>query len=145
MCQQIIVAMAESTFSQLGTIEHIGDDAITVRIDCNSACSACHSKDVCLSTDKAVKHITIEPDGRVYAVGQQVRVYGQKQLATKALFWGYIAPLLLVIAVLAGMIMAGFAEAVAGGAALFSLLPYYLVLFLLRDKFKRTFVFKIQN
>ena len=79
--------MADISFSQLGTIEHIGDDAITVRIDCNSACSACHSKDVCLSTDKAVKHITIEPDGRVFAVGQQVTVYGQKQLATKALFW----------------------------------------------------------
>ena len=136
--------MAESTFSQLGTIEDIGDSAITVRIDCNSACSACHSKDVCLSTDKAVKHITIEPDGRVYAVGQQVRVYGQKQLAAKALFWGYIAPLLLVIAVLAGMIMAGFAEAVAGLTALLALAPYYLALFLLRDRFKRTFIFKIK-
>ena len=145
MCQQIIVAMAESTFSQLGTIEDIGDNAITVRIDCNSACSACHSKDVCLSTDKAVKHITIEPDGRVYAVGQQVRVYGQKQLATKALFWGYLAPLILVVAVLAGLILAGLSEAVAGVAALLSLLPYYLVLFLLRDRFKRTFVFKIKN
>lgn len=144
MCQQIIVAMAESTFSQTGTIEHIGDDAITVRIDCNSACSACHSKDVCLSTDKAVKHITIEPDGRVFAVGQQVTVYGQKQLATKALFWGYIAPLLLVIAVLAGMILAGFAEAVAGLTALLALAPYYLALFLLRDRFKRTFIFKIK-
>ena len=137
--------MADISFSQLGTIEHIGDDAITVRIDCNSACSACHSKDVCLSTDKAVKHITIEPDGRVFAVGQQVRVYGQKQLATKALFWGYIAPLLLVIAVLAGMILAGFAEAVAGLTALLALAPYYLALFLLRDRFKRTFVFKIKN
>ena len=137
--------MADVTFSQTGTIEHIGDDAITVRIDCNSACSACHSKDVCLSTDKAVKHITIEPDGRVYAVGQQVNVYGQRQLAFKALFWGYLAPLILVVAVLSVLILAGFSEAVAGVAALLSLLPYYLVLFLLRDKFKRTFVFKIQN
>ena len=137
--------MADVTFSQTGTIEQIGDSAITVRIDCNSACSACHSKDVCLSTDKAVKHITIEPDGRVFAVGQQVTVYGQKQLATKALFWGYIAPLLLVIAVLTGMILAGFAEAVAGLTALLALAPYYLALFLLRDRFKRTFVFKIQN
>ena len=137
--------MAEATFSQNGTIEHIGDDAITVRIDCNSACSACHSKDLCLSVDKAVKHITIEPDGRVYAVGQQVTVYSQRQLAFKALFWGYLAPLILVVAVLAGLILAGFSEAIAGVAALLSLLPYYLVLFLLRDKFKRTFVFKIQN
>ena len=136
--------MADVTFSQTGTIEQIGDDAITVRIDCNSACSACHSKDVCLSTDKAVKHITIEPDGRVYAVGQQVKVYGQRQLAFKALFWGYIAPLLLVIAVLAGMILAGFAEAVAGLTALLALAPYYLALFLLRDRFKRTFIFKIK-
>ena len=137
--------MADVTFSQTGTIEHIGNDAITVRIDCNSACSACHSKDVCLSTDKAVKHITIEPDGRVYAVGQQVKVYGQRQLAFKALFWGYLAPLILVVAVLSVLILAGFSESVAGVAALLSLLPYYLVLFLLRDKFKRTFVFKIKN
>ena len=137
--------MADVTFSQTGTIEHIGDDAITVRIDCNSACSACHSKDVCLSTDKAVKHITIEPDGRVYAVGQQVKVYGHRQLAFKALFWGYLAPLILVVAVLAGLILARFSEAIAGVAALLSLLPYYLVLFLLRDKFKRMFVFKIDN
>ena len=137
--------MAEATFSQNGTIEHIGDDAITVRIDCNSACSACHSKDLCLSVDKAVKHITIEPDGRVYAVGQQVTVYSQRQLAFKALFWGYLAPLILVVVVLSGLILAGFSEAVAGVAALLSLLPYYLVLFLLRDKFKRTFVFKIEN
>lgn len=137
--------MAEATFSQNGTIEHIGDDAITVRIDCNSACSACHSKDLCLSVDKAVKHITIEPDGRVYAVGQQVTVYSQRQLAFKALFWGYLAPLILVVAVLAGLVMAGFSEAVAGVAALLALAPYYLALFLLRDRFKRTFVFKIKN
>ena len=64
-------------------------------------------------------------------------------MAFKALFWGYLAPLILVVAVLSGLILAGFSEAVAGVAALFSLLPYYLVLFLLRDRFKRTFVFKI--
>ena len=137
--------MAEATFSQNGTIEHIGDDAITVRIDCNSACSACHSKDLCLSVDKAVKHITIEPDGRVYAVGQQVTVYSQRQLAFKALFWGYLAPLILVVAVLAGLVLAGFSEAAAGGIAILALAPYYLVLFLLRNRMKKTFVFKIRN
>ena len=42
------------------------------------------------------------------------------------------------------MILAGFAEAVAGLTALLALAPYYLALFLLRDRFKRTFIFKIK-
>lgn len=136
--------MSESTYSQPGTIEQINDDSIIVRIDCNSACSGCHSKDLCLSTDKAVKHITIEPDGNIYSIGQQVTVFSQKQLGMKALFWGYICPLLILVAALVVLIYAGLSESKAGILSILTLAPYYLALYLLRNRFRNKFKFKIK-
>lgn len=136
--------MSETTFSQNGVIEQISEDSIIVRIDCNSACSACHSKDLCISTDKAAKHITIEPDGNIYSIGQQVTVYSQKQLAMKALFWGYICPLLILVAALVVLIYAGLSESKAGILSILTLAPYYLALYLLRNRFRNKFKFKIK-
>ncbi len=136
--------MSDVTYSQPGTIEQINDDSIIVRIDCNSACSGCHSKDLCLSTDKAVKHITIDPDGNIYSIGQQVKIYSQKQLGMKALFWGYICPLLILVTSLVALIGAGLGESKAGLLSIMTLAPYYLALYLLRDRFKSKFKFKIE-
>lgn len=136
--------MSDATYSQSGTIEQINDDSIIVRIDCNSACSGCHSKDLCISTDKAVKHITIEPDGNTYSIGQQVKIYSQKQLGMKALFWGYICPLLILVTALIVLISAGLSEGKAGILSILTLAPYYLALYLLRNRFKNKFKFKIK-
>jgi len=136
--------MAEASFTQKGIVEQITNNAITVRIDCQSACSACHSKDICHSSDKAIKHVTVEPDGNTYTIGQSVTVCGEKQMAFKALFWGYLCPMIVVVASLTIFINSGISEAAAGLAALLLLVPYYLVLFVLRDHFKRKFIFKIK-
>lgn len=136
--------MSEATYSQPGTIEQINDDSIIVRIDCNSACSGCHSKDLCISTDKAVKHITIEPDGNIYSIGQKVTICSQKQLGMKALFWGYICPLLILVAALVVLIYAGLSESKAGILSILTLAPYYLALYLLRNRFRNKFKFKIK-
>lgn len=136
--------MAEHTFSQQGVVESIATDCITVRIECNSACSACHAKSMCVSTDKAEKRVEVEPDGREYQIGDKVIVYGQRQIAFKALFWGYLCPLLLVVVSLAILVNSGQSEIVSGCISILLLLPYYLVLFLLRNRFKKKFVFKIK-
>lgn len=136
--------MSETTFTQKGVIEQIASNAITVRIDCKSACSACHSKDICLSTERATKHVTVAPDGNSYTLGQSVTLYGEKQLAFKALFWGYLCPMLMVIATLIINIKIGMSESRAGIFALLVLVPYYLLLYALRDHFKRKFIFKIK-
>lgn len=136
--------MSDVTYSQPGTIEQINDDSIIVRIDCNSACSGCHSKDLCISTDKAVKHITIEPDGNIYSIGQQVTVFSQQKIAFKALFWGHLCPLLIVVASLFALTGIGLSEAKSGLMAISATIPYYMVLFLLRNHFKKKFVFKIK-
>ena len=63
----------------------------------------------------------------------------------KAVALGYIYPFLLLMAVLVGTLSAGVAELKAGLIALLSLIPYYMLLFLLRKRIDSNFTFSMKK
>lgn len=63
----------------------------------------------------------------------------------KAVALGYVYPFLLLMAVLIALLSMGVPELRAGILALFSLLPYYLLLFLLRKRIDSTFTFSLKK
>jgi len=128
-----------------GVIERIEGDRAQVRIVSESACAACHAKGACSAADQEEKFIDVVlPDHR-FREGEPVRVEVARNLGMKAVAVGYVYPFLLLLAVLIGMLAAGVSEMRAGLAALLSLVPYYLLLFLLREKIGSTFTFRLQK
>ncbi|MCK5135723.1 MAG: SoxR reducing system RseC family protein [Bacteroidales bacterium] len=128
-----------------GIIEQIEDDVALVKINSESACAACHAKGVCGAADQEEKYLDIPLHGVDYNKGEPVHVQVARHLGFRAVALGYIYPFLLLMAVLISLTAFGANELRAGIFALLSLLPYYLILFLLRKRIKTTFTFSMKK
>ena len=116
-----------------------------VKINSESACSACHAKGVCGAADQEEKFLDVPISGASYKTGEQVHVQVARRLGFKAVALGYFYPFLLLMAVLILLILIGVSELKAGSLALLSILPYYLLLFLFRKRIESTFTFSIKK
>ncbi len=129
-----------------GIIEKINGNRITVRILQQSACSACHAKSVCMAADSKEKLVDILDATRLYHVNERVIIEGKESIGYKAIFWAFVIPLLILLGVLvASLTLWNFTEIEAAFAAMVALVPYYLVLYLLRNKMAKSFRFNIKN
>jgi sigma-E factor negative regulatory protein RseC len=128
-----------------GVIERIEQFRIYVRIVRQSACSECHAKSFCTSTDSKTTTIEIEDHSGDFALNEQVLVGGQYAMGRQAVWLAFILPLFLVVLfVTLGTILFN-NELLGGLAGLFVLLPYYMILYLNRDKLKKKFVFTLSK
>ncbi len=128
-----------------GIIERIDGGVAHVRIDSQSACAACHAKGACSAADQGEKFLDVAIQGESYNAGEVVRVEVSKHLGFKAVALGYIYPFLVLMAVLITLTLLGFDEMRAGIYALLSLIPYYLLLYLIRGRIGSAFTFSIKK
>ena len=129
----------------LGIVDRIEGDVAHVKINSESACSACHAKGVCGAADQEEKFLDVPLSGASYKTGEQVHVQVARRLGFKAVALGYFYPFLLLMAVLILLIVIGVSELKAGSLALLSILPYYLLLYLFRKRIESTFTFSIKK
>jgi sigma-E factor negative regulatory protein RseC len=71
-------------------------------------------------------------------VDESVQVFLKKGLGLKAVFWAYVFPFILLFAVLL-IASALYQEWLAGLLAIGVLIPYYLLLYVLKNSFKSAF------
>lgn len=76
--------------------------------------------------------------------GDNVTVIMKQSMGFIALFLGYILPLLVVLIILIIFVILGYSELVSGLMAISSLLPYYFILYFLRNKINDKFVFSLK-
>ena len=127
-----------------GVIDSIDGQKVTVRILQASACSGCQASRICRASESKEKLVEVfSKDVRNLSVGQVVTVAGAESIGVRAVAWAFGLPLLLLLAVLIGAVTVTGSERVAAVASLGVLVPYYIVLFLLRDRFKKDFQFRI--
>jgi sigma-E factor negative regulatory protein RseC len=129
----------------LGIVDRIEGDVAHVKINSESACSACHAKGVCGAADQEEKFLNVPLSGGSYKTGEEVHVQVARRLGFKAVALGYFYPFLILMAVLILAILAGASELKAGSLALLSILPYYLLLYLFRKRIESTFTFSIKK
>lgn len=129
-----------------GIIEKISGDRVTVRILQQSACSACHARGSCLAADTKVKEIdVIDKSGR-FREQERVMVEGRESMGYRAVFWAFVVPLFILVGVLLLVSRVwNFSETQAAASSITALIPYYLVLYLLRVKMAKTFQFSIKK
>jgi positive regulator of sigma E activity len=128
-----------------GRIDSIDGNKINVSFVAMSACASCHAKGVCSAADMQEKSVEVLDFTKQYNVGEEVNVTLKQSLGFRALFLGYVLPFIIVLLVLIILTVITKNEAVSGIGALSVLVPYYLILFLLKDKIRKRFTFTISK
>ncbi|HOY40050.1 MAG TPA: SoxR reducing system RseC family protein [Bacteroidales bacterium] len=139
----MLVAKAGS-IEHSGVVHEISEGTIKVKILVSSACSSCRANTMCGSSS-GEKIIEINQFDEPYSIGEEVMLRMHESLGFKAIVWGYLLPFVLVMICLIGLLLITGNEALSGIISLIVLVPYYLVIFLLRDRFKRVFRFEISK
>ena len=128
-----------------GIVERIEHPRIYVRIVQQSACSECHVKSYCISSDNKTLTIEIEDHTGNFELNEQVWVCGQYAMGMQAVWLAFVLPLLLIVVFIAIGTLFFRNELLGGLAGLLILFPYYMVLYLKRDKLKQKFVFTLSK
>ncbi len=128
-----------------GRIDSIDNNKINVSFIALSGCASCHAKGVCTVADMQEKSVEVIDYTNQYQLGEEVNVTLRQALGFRALFLGYVLPFILVLTLLIVLSAATHNEAIAGIGALAVLLPYYSLLFILRDKIRKKFTFTINK
>ena len=132
--------------SHSGIIHSIEDGCIRVQIVQTSACAACKVASHCNAAESKIKMVDVMSNNtRGYKVGQEVTVWASKDVANRALMLGFGVPFLLLICVLMVALKLTGNEGVAALAAIASLVPYYVALWLMRDKIQQHISFNLEN
>ena len=129
-----------------GTVVGVEGGVLKVEIINSSACGACSAAALCSAAEKRRKIVDVMPSGGVeYTPGDIVTFVGEESMGVKAVVLAYVVPLLLVVGGLMSAHVAGFGDAACAVAALAPLAPYYVILWLMRGRIDKTFIFKIKN
>ncbi|MBR5378665.1 MAG: SoxR reducing system RseC family protein [Bacteroidales bacterium] len=135
----------EETISHEGIVTKITDDELEIKILAQSACAACHAKSACGMGEQAEKTLTVpRPKDKEFALNQKVNVKMAIGQGNKAAVLAYLLPIILLLAVLFVCIGLGLGEGLSAIISFISLVPYYIVLYLRRDKLKRQFEYTIE-
>ena len=127
-----------------GIVEKTDKGSVMVRITSVSACSGCHAEGSCSMTGKEDKLIMITGNYNV-SEGDCVTVMMRKSMGYRAVFLGYVLPFFSVLIMLVFLNSTGFSELTAGLLSLSVLIPYYALLFLIRKKIDKEFIFTLKS
>ena len=129
-----------------GIVEKIDGSHVTVRIVQTSACSSCSAKGLCNASESKEKLIDVYQSQVPCRVGEEVVVCGTTSMGMRAVFLAFGIPLLILLAALfVSMRMTGDDALLAAVIALCAVVPYYLIIYLCKDKLDRTFSFTIEK
>jgi sigma-E factor negative regulatory protein RseC len=132
--------------SHSGIVESIEDGCVKVRIVQTSACAACKVAGYCNAAESKEKIVDVFGDAAAQklAVGQPVTVTTSGQVAAKALLWGFGLPFVVMVAVLVLVLWLTGSEGKAALSGLAALIPYYILLWLLRNRMRQQLAFSIE-
>lgn len=130
-----------------GVVDTINEGSVKVRILQTSACAHCKVAGHCNSSESKEKIVDVYnvPDWRLLSIGDEVIVTASVSMAANALLLCFGVPLVIMIAVLVLIYVFTSDEAVAALGSIAALVPYYAVLYLCKDVFRRRMAFEIER
>ena len=129
-----------------GRIERIDGNRLYVAIVSNSACGSCRARKACGVSESAEKIVEVETaDAAEYSVGEEVTVSVRRNVGLRAVLFAYTIPLVVLVALLAGLKAAGCSDGASAAASLVGVTVYYLILWLLRGRMAEKIRFLISK
>lgn len=129
---------SKKVITHQGIVSNILNSTITVALKGDVHCEGCKAKAACGVSESNSKEIEVFNSNTSLNLNEEVTVFLQKSTGFKAVFWAYMCPFLILIFILL-IASSLFKEWLAGLLALASLIPYYLILYFLKNSFKNTF------
>ena len=128
-----------------GVVDGVEEGCVRVRILQSSACSACKVAAHCNASETKEKIIEVQvADAVKYQQGDSVVVVADTAVGFRASLYGYLLPLLLMVVSLVAVLKITQSEGYAAMSALGILIPYYIGLYLLRNKLRNKLSFSIE-
>lgn len=129
-----------------GVVDGVEGECVRVRILQSSACSACKVAAHCNASETKEKIIDVmDADASHYQKGDQVMVVADTAVGFRASLYGYLLPLVLMVVTLVAVLAASHSEGLAAVSALGILIPYYVLLFLMRNKLRNRLSFTLER
>lgn len=129
-----------------GVVDGVEGECVRVRILQSSACSACKVAAHCNASETKEKIIDVmDAYASHYQKGDQVMVVADTAVGFRASLYGYLLPLILMVVTLVGVLAATHSEGLAALSALGILMPYYVLLFLMRNKLRNRLSFTLER
>ena len=129
-----------------GVIESINDGHIKVKIVQTSACASCKVAAQCHASDRKEKIVDVyHVEGQSYRVGEEVKVIASASTGMNAVVIAFVVPFIIMVAAVFVCSRLTDDEIIAAMAGVVSLIPYYIGLFLLRDRIRERFAFTLEK
>lgn len=136
--------MREKTITHPGIVRKVEANKAEVSVQVNSACASCEIKGSCSIGESVEKLIEVDLDGQEhYAKGQSVTIEMKQSQGSWALIFAYMLPFVLLFGSLVSFIALGIEQGISGLLSIAMLIPYYLILFLMRNFFKKKFSYRL--
>ncbi len=134
----------DNSIEHSGVVKSVENKHVTVNILSHPACSGCIASGICDLSGNANKEIKASADHEVKA-GEKVLVVMKRSMGFRALFLGYLLPFVIVMLILIVLTSLSVSEPVSGITALLSLVPYYTIIYLRKEKVGKSFSFIIKK
>jgi sigma-E factor negative regulatory protein RseC len=134
---------SESEIEHAGVVHRIEEKTITVKIIAHPGCASCHASGLCNESGSVDKYFTVPYQDGI-AKGQDVKIVTTLSTGFRALFLGYILPLLLLLVSLIVMLAAGIGEFWTAIASIAAVAFYYFLIFKLRDRIAKNINFTLK-
>lgn len=129
-----------------GKVISIEDSFVNVAVEAQSACGSCKAKAICNASESQDKTIAVYCRyADAFQVGDTVEVSIERIMGVRAIFYAYMLPFLVMLAVLLVTTYSGLSQQTAGLSALGSLVIYYPLLRLFKGKLEKEIVFQIRK
>ena len=135
----------QAQISHSGIVESVSEGCVRVRILQTSACAACKVAGYCHAAESKEKIVEVCCcNTAAYTTGQEVVVSTSGSVARRALLLGFGIPFLVLVGVLVIVLKITGNEAVSALCGLAALIPYYIILYLCRDRIRRQLTFYLE-
>lgn len=132
--------------SHQGRIISITPEITKVEIISKSACASCSVAGLCSAAEATKKEIEVptDPNGG-FEVGQLVEVCLKQSMGTKAVWISYVIPVAILLILVVSLSDTEIGELYAGLIGIGGVGLYYFIIYLLRDKIAKDYVFYIKG
>jgi positive regulator of sigma E activity len=124
---------------QRGTVEQIAGHYIRVRVHREASCGDCKASGICFMGEGKERELEINNFTPGLKVGDHVEVIISRSLGNKAVFLGYMVPFIILLTSLLILNAFGANDLFSGIVSILAIMPYFLILYLLRNRLRKTF------
>ena len=138
------MSVGDKIVTHPGVVKSVDGNKVSVSVIAKAGCASCQLKGSCSVGEVEEKVVEMNlPRGFSFKEGQMVTVEMKQSLGTFAVLLGYFFPFLLVVLSLIIFLNLGLDQGLAGIFSLLLLVPYYGLLYLLKDFFSKKFQYNL--